>query len=598
MSDFPISMEPQNVNEFINTWLDLQCRMIAGASKGVLFMGARDNNGPQKVAAYWPELTEVTQSLSDIASDALSKREAVIQGSVTIDNKSCDLIAFPIQINGNALGVLAVELTPRNEEQQRAVVQLLQWGTAWLGLLMHQQPSARMERVVRVLDLVAQAVDQKNFHAAATAVTTDLAHRLSCGQVSIGFCHGKRIRVQGAAYSAKFGERTNFIQAVASAMEESWQQDATVLFPSADEVTSNYFPNHTALAAEPGIGSICTVPFSSQGEILGAFTFVRSPGKTFDVETVEYCEHVASLIGPILNTKRCDDRWLGGRILDGGKLQLSHLFGKGYPVLKAGATAFCAIVALMGFVTGEYRVTADARLEGSIQRAIVAPINGYLATAEVRPGDVVQVGQILATLDKKDLELEHAKWKSEESKLQREFRSAMAERDRSEVSILSAQLQQAKVQLQLVQEQLSRTNLLAPYAGIVVEGDPGQSLGAPLERGDLIYTIAPLHGYRVILQVDERDIGEISVGQQGALTLSSLPGDKLAINVTRITPVASVEDGRNRFRVEADLLDTNKHLRPGMEGVGKVSIEERRWLWIWTHRLTNWLRLWAWSWLP
>jgi biotin carboxyl carrier protein len=590
-------MEPQNVNEFINTWLDLQCRMIAGASKGVLFLGAQ-NSGSRKAVAFWPEITEVTQSLSDIASDAFSRREAVIHGCVSVDNKSCDLIAFPIQIEGNALGVLAVELTPRNEEQQRAVVQLLQWGTAWLALLMHQQPSARMDRVVRVLDLVAQAVDQKHFHAAATAVTTELAHRLSCDQVSIGFCHGRKIRVQGAAYSAKFGERTNLMQAVASAMEESWQHDATVLFPPSQEVTSNYFPNHTALAAEPGIGSICTVPFSAQGEILGAFTFVRSPGKSFDTETVEYCEHVASLIGPILNTKRCDDRWLGGRILDSSKIQLSRLFGKGHPVLKAGVAAFCAIVALMGFITGEYRVTADARLEGSVQRAIVAPINGYLATAEVRPGDVVQIGQVLATLDEKDLELEYAKWQSEESKLQREHRSAMAERDRSEVSILSAQLQQAKVQLQLVEEQLSRTKLVAPYAGIVVEGDPGQSLGAPVERGDLIYTIAPLNGYRVILQVDERDIGEISVGQQGALTLSSLPNAKLAINVTRITPVASVEDGRNRFRVEADLLDANKHLRPGMEGVAKVSIEERRWLWTWTHRLTNWLRLWAWTWWP
>ncbi len=585
------------MNEFINTWLDLQCRMIAGASKGVLFLGAQ-NNGSRKAVAFWPEITEVTQSLSDIVSDAFSKREAVIQAHVSVNNKSCDLIAFPIQIEGNALGVLAVELTPRNEEQQRAVVQLLQWGTAWLGLLMHQQPSARMERVVRVLDLVAQAVDQKHFHAAATAVTTELAHRLSCDQVSIGFCQGRKIRVQGAAYSAKFGERTNLMQAVSSAMEESWQHDTTVLFPSANEVTSVYFTNHTALAAEPGVGSICTVPFSAKGEVLGAFTFVRSPGKTFDTETVEYCEHVASLIGPILNTKRCDDRWLGGRVLDSSKKQLSRLFGKGHPVLKAVTTVLCVIVALMGFVTGEYRVTADARLEGSIQRAIVSPINGYLATAEVRPGDVVQIDQVLATLDKKDLELEHAKWQSEESKLQREFRSAMAERDRSEVSILSAQLQQAKVQLQLVQEQLSRTNLLAPYAGIVVEGDPSQSLGAPLERGDLIYTIAPLHGYRVILQVDERDIGEIVVGQQGRLTLSSLPGDKQAIKVTRITPVASVEDGRNRFRVEADLLDANKSLRPGMEGVGKVSIEERRWLWIWTHRLTNWMRLWAWSWLP
>jgi hypothetical protein len=35
-----------------------------------------------------------------------------------------------------------------------------------------------------------------------------------------------------------------------------------------------------------------------------------------------------------------------------------------------------------------------------------------------------------------------------------------------------------------------------------------------------------------------------------------------------------------------------------MEGVGKVSIEERKLVWIWTHGFVDWLRLWIWSWLP
>ena len=39
-------------------------------------------------------------------------------------------------------------------------------------------------------------------------------------------------------------------------------------------------------------------------------------------------------------------------------------------------------------------------------------------------------------------------------------------------------------------------------------------------------------------------------------------------------------------------------LRPGMQGVGKIGIDERPYWWIWTHELTSWLRLWAWSWLP
>jgi hypothetical protein len=42
----------------------------------------------------------------------------------------------------------------------------------------------------------------------------------------------------------------------------------------------------------------------------------------------------------------------------------------------------------------------------------------------------------------------------------------------------------------------------------------------------------------------------------------------------------------------------SERLRPGMEGVGKVAIGERRLIWIWTHKLIDWVRLAFWSWMP
>jgi hypothetical protein len=75
--------------------------------------------------------------------------------------------------------------------------------------------------------------------------------------------------------------------------------------------------------------------------------------------------------------------------------------------------------------------------------------------------------------------------------------------------------------------------------------------------------------------------------------------------VKRITPVSIAEEGENYFRVEAELANSPNvaqndltHLRPGMEGAGKISIERRKLLWIWTHDMIDRLRLWAWRWLP
>jgi multidrug resistance efflux pump len=124
-------------------------------------------------------------------------------------------------------------------------------------------------------------------------------------------------------------------------------------------------------------------------------------------------------------------------------------------------------------------------------------------------------------------------------------------------------------------------------------------LGAPLERGQALFEIAPLDAYRVVLEVDEHRIGDVRAGQRGELVLSSNPGRHFPIVIEKITPVSTARDGRNHFRVEATLeSDSGLRLRPGMEGVAKVAVDERRLAAIWTGEMINWLRLKAWAWTP
>ncbi|MEE9494853.1 MAG: HlyD family efflux transporter periplasmic adaptor subunit [Gammaproteobacteria bacterium] len=582
------------MQNFIETWLTLQCRMIAGASRGVLYMAT--SKGLHKQVASWPAEMTVSDDFTSISENAIKQQSTVINAATSEEDSKHDMIAFPVKIHGQALAVIAVELTPRSEVQQRAVVQLLQWGSAWLDLLLRQQPTARMQRVTDALDLVTLVVQQKDFRTAATVFTTEIAQRYQCDQVSIGFCDGQHIRIRGLAYSSRFGERNNLMKAIASSMDEAWQEDSRILFPTAEN-TENY-PHHSALIAESHVSSACSLPFAIDGEVIGVLTLIRGTEAEFDLEILDMIEHVLSVTGPVLETKRQNDRWIGRRLVDSGKLFFRRLFGAGYSNLKAASALVVLLALYLGFATGTYRVTAESSLEGSTQRYVVATIEGYISQVDARPGDIVVQGDLLATLDDKDLELEKVKLQSQLSQLESEQRSALAERNRTQTRIISAQIKQAEVQLQLVQAKLARTQLVAPIDGVIVAGDPGQSLGAPVEKGAVIYTISPKDAYRVVMQVDERDITELVLGQKGKLSLSSLPDEKLVVSVSKITPVASVDDGRNRFRVEAILEKQLEGLRPGMEGTAKIDISEHRLSWIWTHRLTDWVRLKVWSLLP
>ena len=143
-----------------------------------------------------------------------------------------------------------------------------------------------------------------------------------------------------------------------------------------------------------------------------------------------------------------------------------------------------------------------------------------------------------------------------------------------------------------------RTQLTAPFDGLVVSGDLTQALGSPVERGQVLFTVAPLDVYRILLQIDERDIGNVAQGQQGSLVLSSMPEKDHAFAVGKITPVSTAEEGRNYFQVEAKITEGSEMLRPGMEGVAKITVDRKPLIWIWTHRLLDWLRLTFWKLLP
>jgi RND family efflux transporter MFP subunit len=309
-------------------------------------------------------------------------------------------------------------------------------------------------------------------------------------------------------------------------------------------------------------------------------------------------ETVAALTGPILENKRLEQRWLWKKARDAFGLQLKRLFGPKHFTRKIVVSFLAAAVVFFALFKTDYRVTAPTVIEGAIQRVVAAPYDGYIKETSVRPGDIVNAGDLLGLLDDRELRLERIKWASEREKFLKQYYEAMAKRDRAQISILRARIAQAEAQIPLLDEQLTRSRIEAPFDGFIVSGDLTQALGAPVERGDVLFEVAPLDDYRVIIQVDERDIGEILVGQRSDLMLPSMPGEVFPFQVKKITPVSNAEEGRNFFRVEGELESPSTRLRPGLEGVGKIRIDRRRLIWIWTHNAINWFRLTLWKWIP
>ncbi|WP_447599133.1 HlyD family efflux transporter periplasmic adaptor subunit [Nitrospira sp. Nam80] len=459
-------------------------------------------------------------------------------------------------------------------------------------------PALPIESLKAVLDVTATALEPPRFTAAMSAVVTTLAARFGCDRVSLGIIARRRLHVRALSHSVEFSGKTDLIKAITSAMDEARDQQQSVIVPRLPDSRGQINRAHEELGRRYGSIAMCSIPLWAYGRIVGVLTFERGTERPFDRQTVQLCEAIAALISPALETKRRDDRWLFMKAWDAGRDKAGRLIGTGHLGFKLAALLIAGAAGFLSTATGDFRVSAKAVLEGEVQRAAVAPFQGFLNTAPVRAGDVVQAGQVLATLQDHDLKLEKLKRLSEREQLMKEYRKALAEREAPKVEILTAQLKQVQAQLDLATDKLARAQAVAPFAGVVVTGDLSQQLGAPVEEGKVLFELAPLDAYRIVLEVDERDIGYVSVGQRGRLLLSALPHDALPFVVERIMPVSTSRDGRNFFRVESRFVDSPSHLRPAMEGVAKIDIDHRRLVWIWTHDAFHWLRLKLWAWLP
>ena len=430
----------------------------------------------------------------------------------------------------------------------------------------------------------------------ALTLVTDLATRLECDRVSIGFRQDGRIKVQALSHSSRLVQNMNLVQAVAEAMDEAVDQNTTLCLPQ-DEGRTIQLRAHHKLAREFGNRHVLTVPFAPDAEARGALLFERPDGRGFDRQDIELCQSVALLAGRVLYQRLRQERplWRKGR--DALLREAGRLFGARYIGRKLLVLAVAALALFAALAHGPYRVGASATVQGVVQRVVAAPFEGYIAEATRRAGDEVRQGDVLAVLDTRETELELLRAGNLEVQYRRQGEEAMARGDSAAAAIAQAQARQAMAQIQFYRQQIQRSSLRAPFDGVLVSGDLSQQLGEAVKRGQELFKLSPLDGYRLWLDVEDRQIDDVAVGQTGRVALAAMPDRQIPFTVTRIVPLAQVQEGKTVFRLEASLTPgESATLRPGMEGVGRIDIGERRYAWIWTHGFMDWLRLKWWAW--
>lgn len=447
----------------------------------------------------------------------------------------------------------------------------------------------------QLLRLLHPVIAGKGFTSVATEFLSQLNTLLSCERISIGFLVGKAVKL--AAISGHYQKiDLPVLPKVTAAMEEVIIQGISLIYPQPADTFPHITVAHSMLAKENGLQKILTIPILLNEQIVGAITMESQRDNFHHQEHIAFIEKLISNIGPLLTFKWRQEQPLWFRCKLAARNYFSDSQEKSAKKIKLGIFSTLGILLLLLLaIPITNNVSGQARLDASIQRVISSPIDGFLKEVHVRPGDHVKANQLLAELNDESIISQRRQLKAEAAQQENSLADAVVKGDRTQTAVYRAKLDQVNAQLELIEQQLSRTQLTAPFDGVVIKGDLQQMLGAPLKRSDALLTVSQGNDFRVIVNVDERDISDIKIGQTGKLLLPAYPGKQFPVKVIRITPVAATADGQNTFEVETSIDADSTGLSPGLKGVAKITVNHRPLGWKWISHTWNAVHYFIWS---
>ncbi len=583
-------------DERARAWLELVCTEIAGARAAAVLIDS-PADGHFLPLAVWPKASPDLGKLGAVVEAALRERRGMAKAQ---EGVGVWHLAYPVFQGELIAAVVAIEVHNPALDAGDAF-RRLHWGAGWLNTLLAARGLAEAtegrDRLRQVLDCLAVALRHGELRQALFELCNDLRRQLDCARVAIGLPHGQGVKLWALSEAASFDRHAAYTKACAAAMNEAFDTSLPLVVPRGESETAAATPKLSALQGITGASAALAYPMMLGGECRAVLVLERENG-TFGRSELAWVDALAALLAPVVEQRRKAEQGSLRHVRDDIGRVLGKLFGPRHLTWKAGAIALSVVLAVLVLLPVEHRISARTVIEGEVQRVVAAPFQGFLTAAYVRAGDQVEQGALVAQLDDRELLIEQARWSSERDQHAGKLREAFAGHDLASMQVLGAQLQQAESQLALIEERIVRARLLAPFDGVVISGDLSQQIGAPLETGQKLFEIAPLSSYRIVLEVDERDIRFVTEGQAGRLVMTGIAGEPIPFEIGRLTPVATTQDGRNFFRVEALLSDASPRLRPGMEGVGKIDTGRAALGWVLTRRFNDWLTLTLWSWLP
>jgi len=592
--------------QFLTNLLAVHCFMAQANSGAILHI---NQNRSVDVLALYPQLEKAASVPEWLVRSAKAANKVISSNTVAVEplggpnqlysqpaKRHVLMLPFKTVDISQTVAAFLIETTDKAALEKSR--QRLELSTKLLSnsemRLSQQTQQGDLKRLRQAMEILSALNQQDKFTSASMVFCNEVASQWLCERVSVGFLHRRYVQLKAMSHTEDFSRKMKLVQDIESAMEECLDQDIEVLSPASDNATCI---NRAAdeLSKRHGPLTVLSLPLRRNGEVIAVLTLERQSDKAFSPDEIETIRLTCELCTARLNNLYEYNRWIGTTLVTRTRNFIAEFLGPKHTWAKLLTILCFAALLFLVFGKGQFRPEAPFVLEATNQQVVPAPFNGYLKTVEVEIGEEVEGNNsTLATLDTAELRLQLASAKAEKAGYLKQASAAMRDNETAQAQIAQANADKAQAQIDLLNYQIGQANLISPISGIVVKGDLKRQIGVPVKTGDVLFEVCPLESLRAQLMFPEDLIFDIEVGQEGKLATASYPGQPIKFVVERFNPMAEEVNQRNVFKVRIRLLETYPWMRPGMEGVAKVSVGKRRYIWIWTRKITNWIRMKLW----
>ena len=256
-----------------------------------------------------------------------------------------------------------------------------------------------------------------------------------------------------------------------------------------------------------------------------------------------------------------------------------------------------------------FSITASGDI-GPVDTVSVRPeVGGLIAVLTLDIGDKVKKGDILFTLDDKDLQTEKSSRKTEiagarlavetqkiqleRSKLafdrirdlfatklvsQEVFDNARLDHDltKNNLNIAKNRLETSETALQQVEDKLGKTIIRAPFDSTILTRpvSVGQAVSGSsgFNSGTEVFTVANLSDMITTAHINQADVTRLKVGQQVTVDVEAVAGLRIIGRVDRIAPQATYKNGIKGYSTRIILKNAEERVRPGMTASLKIPL--------------------------